>query len=206
MAEPLLVHGIGDSRERAARVSAALERVGLAPEHADRWPHEFSGGQRQRIGIARALVLEPRFVFCDEPVSPLDVSVQSQILNLLRDLQASLGLTYLFVSHHLAVVRQVADRVALLYLRRIVEQAAADTLFARPKHPYAKALHASVPVPDPARRRATTPPMGEIPSPLDPPTGYRFHPRCPLADAGCKAESPVLSIREDGAMVACHHA
>ena len=140
VAEPLVVHGIGDSRERAARVSAALERVGLAPDHADRWPHEFSGGQRQRIGIARALVLEPRFVFCGEPVSALDVSVQSQILILLRDLQASLGLTYMFVSHHLAVVRQVADRVALMYLGRVVELAAEDTLFARPKHPYAKGV------------------------------------------------------------------
>jgi oligopeptide transport system ATP-binding protein len=206
VAEPLVVHGIGDSRERAERVRAALERVGLAPDHADRWPHEFSGGQRQRIGIARALVLEPRFVFCDEPVSALDVSVQSQILNLLRDLQGSLGLTYLFVSHNLAVVRQVADRVALMYLGRIVELATADTLFASPKHPYAKALLASVPVPDPSRRRKTIPLVGEIPSPLDPPEGCRFHPRCPLADARCRAESPVLSVRDDGAMVACHHA
>jgi oligopeptide/dipeptide ABC transporter ATP-binding protein len=206
VAEPLVVHGIGDSRERAERVRAALERVGLAPDHADRWPHEFSGGQRQRIGIARALVLEPRFVFCDEPVSALDMSVQSQILNLLRDLQGSLGLTYLFVSHNLAVVRQVADRVALMYLGRIVELAAADTLFARPKHPYAKALLASVPVPDPSRRRKTIQLVGEIPSPLDPPAGCRFHPRCPLANARCRVESPVLSVREDGAMVACHYA
>jgi oligopeptide/dipeptide ABC transporter ATP-binding protein len=206
VAEPLVVHGIGDSRERAKRVRAALERVGLAPDHADRWPHEFSGGQRQRIGIARALVLEPRFVFCDEPVSALDMSVQSQILNLLRDLQGSLGLTYLFVSHNLAVVRQVADRVALMYLGRIVELAAADTLFARPKHPYAKALLDSVPVPDPSRRRKTIQLVGEIPSPLDPPAGCRFHPRCPLANARCRVESPVLSVREDGAMVACHYA
>jgi oligopeptide transport system ATP-binding protein len=206
VAEPLVVHRIGDARERAERVRAALARVGLSPEHAERWPHEFSGGQRQRIGIARALVLEPRFVFCDEPVSALDVSVQAQILNLLRDLQASLGLTYLFVSHNLAVVRQVADRIALMYLGRIVEIAPADELFARPRHPYAKALLASVPVPDPARRRATIPLAGEIPSPLDPPSGCRFHTRCPLADARCRAEAPVLTAREGGASVACHHA
>jgi len=206
VAEPLVVHRIGDARERAERVRAALARVGLSPEHAERWPHEFSGGQRQRIGIARALVLEPRFVFCDEPVSALDVSVQAQILNLLRDLQASLGLTYLFVSHNLAVVRQVADRIALMYLGRIVEIAPADELFARPRHPYAKALLASVPVPDPARRRATIPLAGEIPSPLDPPSGCRFHTRCPLADARCRSEAPVLTAREGGAAVACHHA
>jgi len=206
VAEPLVVPRIGDARERAERVRAALARVGLSPDHAERWPHEFSGGQRQRIGIARALVLEPRFVFCDEPVSALDVSVQAQILNLLRDLQASLGLTYLFVSHNLAVVRQVADRIALMYLGRIVEVAPADELFARPRHPYAKALLASVPVPDPARRRATIPLAGEIPSPLDPPSGCRFHTRCPLADARCKAEAPELKAREGGAAVACHYA
>ena len=206
VAEPLVVHRIGDAAERAERVRAVLARVGLAPEHAQRWPHEFSGGQRQRIGIARALVLEPRFVFCDEPVSALDVSVQAQILNLLRELQSSLGLTYLFVSHNLAVVRQIADRIALMYLGRIVELATADALLARPRHPYAQALLASVPVPDPSRRRATIPLAGEIPSPLDPPSGCSFHPRCPRADARCRAEAPVLVTREDGSAVACHHA
>ncbi|MFM1989956.1 MAG: hypothetical protein RJA99_2913 [Pseudomonadota bacterium] len=206
VAEPLVVHRIGDARERADRVRAALARVGLAPEHAERWPHEFSGGQRQRIGIARALVLEPKFVFCDEPVSALDVSVQAQILNLLRELQSSLGLSYLFVSHNLAVVRQVADRVALMYLGKIVEVAPAPLLFARPRHPYAQALLASVPVPDPARRRATVPLAGEIPSPLDPPSGCRFHPRCPKADARCRAEVPALRAAGDGSAVACHHA
>jgi peptide/nickel transport system ATP-binding protein/oligopeptide transport system ATP-binding protein len=206
IAEPLLVHRIGTARERAERVRAALARVGLAPEHAERWPHEFSGGQRQRIGIARALILEPRFVFCDEPVSALDVSVQAQILNLLRTLQASLGLTCLFVSHNLAVVRQVADRVALMYLGRIVEVAPADDLFARPRHPYAQALLASVPVPDPARRRAVVPLLGEIPSALDPPSGCRFHTRCPKADARCRVEEPELGYRGGGTAVACHHA
>ena len=205
VAEPLVVHRIGTAAERAERVRAALARVGLSPEHAERWPHEFSGGQRQRIGIARALVLESRFVFCDEPVSALDVSVQAQILNLLRELQSSLGLTYLFVSHNLAVVRQVADRIALMYLGRIVEIAPADTLFARPRHPYARALLASVPVPDPKRRRASLPLGGEIPSPLDPPPGCAFHPRCPKADARCRAEVPVLAVHGDGTSVACHH-
>ena len=206
VAEPLVVHRIGDARDRTRRVLAALERVGLASEHAERWPHEFSGGQRQRIGIARALVLEPRFVFCDEPVSALDVSVQAQILNLLRDLQASLGLAYLFVSHNLAVVRQIADRVALMYLGRIVEVAPADALFARPRPPYAQALLASVPLPDPRRRRATVPLAGEIPSPLDPPSGCRFHPRCPIARERCRAEAPALEPRGDGSAVACHFA
>jgi oligopeptide/dipeptide ABC transporter ATP-binding protein len=206
VAEPLVVHGLGDRATRQARVLDALRRVGLGVEHGDRYPHEFSGGQRQRIGIARALVLEPHFVFCDEPVSALDVSVQAQILNLLRELQAGLGLTYLFVSHNLAVVRQIADRVAMMYLGRIVEVAPADALFARPRHPYTQALLAAVPVPDPARRRATVPLAGELPSPLDPPSGCRFHTRCPRADGRCRTESPVLVARDGGAAVACHHA
>jgi oligopeptide transport system ATP-binding protein len=204
--EPLVVHRIGDRRERDERVRNALQRVGLEPGHGERFPHEFSGGQRQRIGIARALVLESKFLFCDEPVSALDVSVQAQILNLLRDLQAGLGLTYLFVSHNLAVVRQIADRVALMYLGRIVEVAPADELFARPKHPYTRALLASVPVPDPTRRRATIPLAGEIPSPLDPPSGCGFHTRCPLADDRCRAEAPPLLDCGPQARVACHKA
>jgi len=206
LAEPLLIHGIGDRAAREARVRDVLQRVGLAPEHLGRYPHEFSGGQRQRIGIARALVLSPRFVFCDEPVSALDVSVQAQILNLLRELQQGLGLTYLFVSHNLAVVRQIADRVALMYLGRIVELATADQLFREPRHPYTRALLASVPLPDPARRRDTVPLSGEIPSPLDPPSGCRFHPRCPLADDRCRAEEPQLQARGGQTLVACHKA
>jgi oligopeptide transport system ATP-binding protein len=204
--EPLVVHRIGDRREREERARTALQRVGLEPAHGERYPHEFSGGQRQRIGIARALVLEPKFLFCDEPVSALDVSVQAQILNLLRELQVGLGLTYLFVSHNLAVVRQIADRIALMYLGRIVEVAPADELFARPRHPYTKALLASVPVPDPTRRRATIPLAGEIPSPLDPPSGCGFHTRCPLADDRCRAEAPALLDSGPQARVACHKA
>jgi len=180
--EPLGVHGLCRSRrQRRQRVGELLRRVGLEPGHATRYPHEFSGGQRQRIGIARALASEPSFIVCDEPVSALDVSIQAQILNLLKDLQDDLHLTYLFIAHNLAVVEQFADRVAVMYLGKIVEIADRDELYARPMHPYTEALFSSVPVPDPQRGSDRTRLEGETPSPINPPSGCPFHPRCPLA-------------------------
>ncbi|MDO9712873.1 ABC transporter ATP-binding protein [Paracraurococcus lichenis] len=200
---PLIAHGIGDRVERRRRVEAIAERVGLAVDSLDRFPHEFSGGQKQRIGLARALVLAPKLVVCDEPVSALDVSVQAQILNLLVDLRREFGLSYLFVSHDLGVVRWIADRVLVMYLGRIVESAPQDRLWARPQHPYTRALMASVPG---GGRRRGAPIIGDLPSTIDPPQGCRFHPRCPLADARCRAESPVLRMVSPGHQVACHHA
>jgi len=193
ISEGLRIHRIGDAKGRRRRVHRMLELVGLSPHHAERYPHEFSGGQRQRIGIARALILEPRFVVADEPVSALDVSVQAQVLNLLRDLQAELRLTLLFVAHNLAVVEHISDRVAVMYLGRIVELTDRDTLYASPAHPYTEALLTAIPIPDPTRPRTRTHLQGEIPSPLNPPTGCRFHPRCPIARAGlCDFQEPSL--------------
>ena len=202
--EALLAHGIARGRELDARVAALLERVGLSASFRTRYPHEFSGGQRQRIGIARALALQPRFIVCDEAVSALDVSIQAQILNLLGDLQAEFSLTYLFISHDLHVVEHIADRVAVMYLGRIVENAPAAELFADPKHPYTRALLAANPVPDPEVPRAPVSLQGEVPSPLAPPAGCHFHPRCPRAFAPCSAVDPPAVRTDPAREVVCH--
>ena len=198
--EPLILHGLGDAAARKARVAELLGLVGLSPLHAMRYPHEFSGGQRQRIGIARALAVEPSLVVLDEPVSALDVSIQAQVVNLLKDIQARMGLAYLFIAHDLAVVKHMADQVAVMYLGRIVEIAPKDTLFSAPRHPYTRLLLSAIPRPDPQRAREAVP-AGELPSPLSPPSGCHFHPRCPFASEVCRVEAPALV---DG--VACHHA
>ena len=207
--EPLLIHRVGSAAERQRRVAGLLAQVGLPGDVAQRYPFEFSGGQRQRIGIARSIALHPRLVICDEPVSALDVSIQSQILNLLLDLQRELGLSYLFIAHNLAVVKQVSDRIAVMYLGRIVELADADELYARPRHPYTRALIAAIPEPDPARVRRHAVIAGDLPSPIHPPPGCPFHPRCPHATDRCKAEEPVLrSVAPPGApahTVSCHY-
>jgi peptide/nickel transport system ATP-binding protein len=203
---PLAVHGVGSKAERRRRIEAIIDRVGLASSALERYPHEFSGGQRQRIGIARALVLRPDLVVCDEPVSSLDVSIQAQILNLLGDLKSDLGLSYLFISHDLAVVRYIADRVLVMYLGEIVESAGHDSLFARPHHPYTRTLFEAVPLPDPSRSRRAAPLAGDLPSAVDPPSGCRFHPRCPIATELCSAKAPALRTIADGHRVACHHA
>ena len=207
IAEPLRIHREGDRRSRADRVVELMESVGLSPALANRYPHEFSGGQRQRIGIARALALRPKLVIADEPVSALDVSVQSQVLNLMQDLQETLGLTYLLVSHDLAVVDHMADRVAVMYLGRIVESAERNDLFARPAHPYTLALMRAIPRPGGGKRKPGDSLGGEVPSPLDPPSGCAFHPRCPRAIDLCRRERPVLEPVEGsgaGHNAACH--
>ncbi|WP_376096951.1 ABC transporter ATP-binding protein [Roseomonas sp. CCTCC AB2023176] len=202
LAEPLVVHGIGDRASRATRVRELLNLVGLLPDHADRYPHEFSGGQRQRIAIARALATNPAFLVCDEPTSALDVSIQAQVLNLLRDLQARLGLAMVFVSHNLAAVRNVAPRVAVMYLGRIVEEAPRDALFRAPQHPYTQALLSAVAEPGaPARRRIVL--RGDVPSPADPPSGCRFRTRCPRARPRCAEEEPTLAETVPRHAVAC---
>jgi peptide/nickel transport system ATP-binding protein len=200
--EPFINYHLHTPPERQERVAALFARVGLRPDHMARYPHEFSGGQRQRLGIARALALEPRLLIADEPVSALDVSVQAQVINLMVRLQQDLGLSYLFIAHDLAVVRHISDRVAVMYLGRIVELAAVEELFAAPAHPYTKMLLEAVPVP--GKRRRKSPLRGEPPSPLSPPTGCHFHPRCPLAVARCRSETPALRTIANGHQAACH--
>ena len=204
IAEAYAIHGIGDRAGRRRDVAAMLDLVGLPRSAAQRHPHEFSGGQRQRIGIARALALKPGFVVCDEAVSALDVSVQAQIINLMQDLQRDLGLTYLFISHNLAVVRHISTRIAVMYLGRVVEIADADALFERPTHPYTRALLSAVPITHPSEQRHRHPLRGDVPSPLDLPPGCRFAPRCAYVQARCHAHDPLLTPLADGRSVACH--
>ena len=210
LAEPFIIHRIGSPVERARAVASLLERVGLSADAAGRFPHEFSGGQRQRIGIARAIALNPKLVVCDEPVSALDVSIQSQILNLLLALQKELGLSYLFIAHDLAVVKHVSDTIAVMYLGRIVEQATAGTLYETPLHPYTQALIAAIPDPDPQKKNVSPPMLsGDVPSPINPPPGCHFHPRCLYARDRCRRETPVLeafSASDPCHRVACHFA
>ena len=206
ISEPLLVHGIGSSSEREDRVAELLRVVRLRPEYMRRYPHAFSGGQRQRIGIARALAVNPRLILADEPVSGLDVSVQAQVINLMMDLQDELGLTYLFVSHDLSVVKQISNRVVVMYVGRIAEIGTPEELFDSPKHPYTAALMSSVPKPHPSQRTKRYVLEGEVANPANPPTGCYFHPRCPFATDQCKVEVPPLVKSKDGRYVSCHRA
>lgn len=206
IAEGLNIHNIGQKNERIHLVMEILKKVGLEEYHANRYPHEFSGGQRQRIGIARALALQPKFIVLDEPVSALDVSIQAQVLNILRDLQREFGLTYLFVAHNLAVVEHISDRVAVMYLGKIAEMAPRNDLFGNPLHPYTQALISAIPIPDPNVDRERTILPGDVPSPLNPPTGCRFHPRCPIAKTDCSANEPELRELRPNHYVSCHYA
>ncbi|MGD8457640.1 MAG: dipeptide ABC transporter ATP-binding protein [Anaerolineales bacterium] len=201
--EGLRIHRIGNRRERFEEVLDILRKVGLEEYHARRFPHEFSGGQRQRIGIARALALKPKFIICDEPVSALDVSIQSQVLNLLRELQKEYHLAYLFIAHNLSVVEHISDRVAVMYLGKIVEVATREELFRNPLQPYTQALMSAVPVPDPDLKRDRIILKGDVPSPLNPPSGCRFHPRCPKAMDHCRVDEPKLKTHSTGSQVAC---
>ncbi len=201
--EGLLVHGMKDARKRYQIVLETLEKVGLRDFHARRYPHEFSGGQRQRIGIARALALGPKFIVCDEPVSALDVSIQAQVLNILKDLQRSHGFSYLFIAHNLSVVEHISDRVAVMYLGKMVELADRKKLFENPLHPYTQALMSAIPIPDPTLKRERIILKGDVPSPVNPPSGCRFHPRCPVVMDHCSQEEPVFKDIGDGHFVAC---
>jgi oligopeptide transport system ATP-binding protein len=206
ISEPLDEHGLGSKKEKEARVAELLEAVGLSSDFVNRYPHEFSGGQRQRIGIARALALDPDFIVCDEPIAALDVSIQAQVVNLLEDLQAKLGLTYLFISHDLSMVRHIADRVAVMYLGKLMELASVDMLFKDPKHPYTRALLSAVPIPDPkieaARERIIL--KGDVPNPSNPPSGCVFSTRCPVAEKICFSEAPKWQDLGGDRFVACH--
>ncbi|MMZ53605.1 Oligopeptide transport ATP-binding protein OppF [compost metagenome] len=204
LSEPMAVHGMYTSGERKKRVHELLEVVGLHAYHATRYPHEFSGGQRQRIGIARALALQPKLVICDEPVSALDVSIQSQVLNLLKQLQQELGLTYLFIAHDLSVVKHISNRIGVMYLGRIVELSSKKSLYSKPLHPYTQALLSAVPVADPREKRDRIILEGDVPSPANPPSGCTFHPRCSACMDICRTERPLLRDLGDGHMVACH--
>ena len=201
--EGLNIHKVGHPKERWDIAVTMLKKVGLEDYHARRYPHEFSGGQRQRIGIARALALQPKFIVCDEPVSALDVSIQSQVLNILKDLQQEFGLTYLFIAHNLSVVEHISDRVAVMYLGKMVELAGRDDLYREPLHPYTQALMSAIPVPEPGLKRERTILKGDVPSPLNPPKGCRFHPRCPVAIERCSQEEPVFREARPNHWVAC---
>jgi len=202
--EPLIVHGIGSKEERKKRVNEMLEVVGLSSYHAKRYPHQFSGGQRQRIGIARALMTKPKLVILDEPVSALDVSIQAQVLNLLKDIQKEFGLTYIFIAHDLGVVKHISDRVGVMYLGRLIELAESEEIYGNPKHPYTKALLSAVPVPDPTVKRNRIPLTGELPSPSNPPSGCAFHTRCRDCFDLCKKTKPEYREIKNGHYVACH--
>jgi oligopeptide transport system ATP-binding protein len=206
LGEALAIHGLARGAQARTRVGELLELVGLSPDHARRYPHEFSGGQRQRIGVARALAVEPRLIVADEPVSALDVSIQAQIVNLLQELQRKMGLTYLFVAHDLSVVEHISDRVAVMVLGRIVELAEAEALYRAPRHPYTRSLLSAIPVPDPERRRSRIVLKGDVPSPAHPPAGCTFHPRCPIARERCSSEEPALREVAPGHASACHFA
>ncbi|HDK26300.1 MAG TPA: ATP-binding cassette domain-containing protein [Candidatus Atribacteria bacterium] len=204
IAEPMEVHKIGSKREQEERVIDIMEKVGLFPDQINRYPHEFSGGQRQRIGIARALATNPEFIVADECVSALDVSIQAQIINLLQDLQKEFGLTLLFVAHDLSVIKHICDRIAVMYLGKIVETATKKELFNNPKHPYTRALLSAIPIPDPKLRKRGEILTGDVPSPINPPSGCRFHTRCPYAKAICKEEEPKLETSNNTHYIACH--
>ncbi|MFA5564106.1 MAG: oligopeptide/dipeptide ABC transporter ATP-binding protein, partial [Candidatus Caldatribacteriota bacterium] len=204
IAEPLEVHNISSPREREEKVIELMEKVGLSSDQINRYPHEFSGGQRQRIGIARALATNPEFIVADESVSALDVSIQAQIINLLKELQEEFGLTLLFVAHDLSVVKHICDRVAVMYLGKIMEMADKKSLFSNPKHPYTQALLSAIPIPDPRQRKKHDILMGDVPSPVNPPAGCRFHTRCPKVMDICRLEEPLLKEISPGYFVACH--
>jgi peptide/nickel transport system ATP-binding protein len=202
--EPFAIHGIATGSDRDNRVAELLKTVGLEPSVMSRYPHEFSGGQRQRIGIARALALRPKLIVADEPVSALDVSIQSQIINLLADLQVQFGLTYLFISHAIPVIEHISTRIGVMYVGKLVEVGTSQQICVNPKHPYTQALLSAVPVPDPAAKKLRIVLKGDVPTPINPPSGCRFHPRCPIAVDRCKTEEPPLRPLEDGRQVACH--